>query len=79
MKVAGFATELAMKFNGSSGRKPQTEARRYVYGVLATAIENDGEDMRGWLFGGLEDEVDRRRVEKAAKAVVKEFRRKAKA
>ena len=67
-----------MKFNGSSGRKPQTEARRYVYAVLATAIEHDGDDIRGWLFGGLE-EPDRRRVEKAARAIVKELRRKAKA
>lgn len=66
-----------MRFDGSSGRRPQSEARRYVYRVLAMAIEYDGDEMRGWLLGGLENEADRRRVKKAAKVVTKELRRKA--
>lgn len=65
-----------MKFDGSSGRKPSAEARRYVYNVLATSIETDLGDHEGWLFGGLDDEVDRRRVKKAAKLVVAELLRK---
>lgn len=40
-----------MIFNGASGRKPQTEARRYVYGVLATILNQErGED--GWFALG---------------------------
>jgi hypothetical protein len=47
-----------------------------VYRVLAASIENDVGDLEGWLLGGLEAEPDRRRVRKAAKAVVAELRRK---
>jgi hypothetical protein len=53
-----------LKFGGANGRKPQAEARRYVYAVAATMLENElGEHQRnGWMFGGLEEEPDRRRV-----------------
>jgi hypothetical protein len=64
-------------FDGSSGRRPSAEARRYVYAIVATSLENDMEDSGGWLFGGLESEFDRRRVRKAARLVVTELRRKA--
>jgi len=67
-----------MKFDGKSGRRPSAEARRYVYNVIATSIESDLRDDGGWLMGGLDEEVDRRRVTKAAKAVIKEMLRKGK-
>jgi hypothetical protein len=68
-----------MKFDGSTGRRPGAEARRYVYNILATMIDNDLGDNGGWLFGGMEDEFDRRRVRKAAKLVMAEMSRKGKA
>ncbi len=67
-----------MRFDGSSGRKPSAEARRYVYAVLATIIDNDMDGDQQWFLGGLEDDCDRRRVRKAAKAVEAEMIRKAK-
>lgn len=67
-----------MKFDGSSGSKPQTEARRWVYSVMATLLDNDherGED--GWFSLGSDgDEFDRRRLDKALDAVRKEMQRK---
>jgi hypothetical protein len=64
-------------FNGSRGRKPQTEARRYVYGCIASALDNGDEQTCGW-FGPTEDmdEFDRRRLKKAVAAVYKEMVRK---
>ena len=66
-----------LKFNGSSGRRPSAEARSYVYAVLASALETDLGDPEGWMRGGIEEEPDERRVFKAARAVIKELRRKA--
>lgn len=70
-----------MKFDGSSGRKPSTEARRYVYAVTAIMLEAELEmPLREaqWLFGDTElDEFDRRRLRKEAAKVVAELRRKA--
>jgi hypothetical protein len=68
-----------MKFDGSSGRKPSAEARRYVYAVLATIIDNDMNGEQQWFLGGIDDDADRRRVRKAAKAVEAEMIRKGKA
>lgn len=67
-----------MKFDGGSGRRPQTEARRYVYAVLASALSTDMSDPEGWVFGGMEDEFDRRRAKKAGRAIIAELLRKAK-
>jgi hypothetical protein len=65
-------------FDGSSGRKPQSEARRFVYACLATILDNGeerGED--GWFAMGPDgDEFDRRRLEKALDAVRNEMLRK---
>ncbi len=69
---------MALKFSGESGRKPQTEARRYVYRIVAAMLANDGTDAEGWLLGGIEEDPDRRRVRKAAKAVADEMLRKGK-
>lgn len=64
------------RFDGSSGRKPSAEARRYVYGVLATVIELDSR----WFVEPSDeslDEFDRRRVRVAMKLVRAEMQRKA--
>lgn len=68
-------------FTGSQGRRPQTEARRYVYAILAKMLSDElrqgDEHGGGWMFGGVEDEVDLRRLKKAIKAVRSEMQRKA--
>jgi hypothetical protein len=66
------------KFDGSSGKKPSAEARRYVYAILAAMIDNDMSDTGQWFFGGLDNEVDRRRVRRAVKLVEAEMIRKGK-
>lgn len=66
-----------MKFDGSSGKRPSAEARRYVYAVAASSLETDLTDPEGWLLGGLDDEVDRRRVKRETRKVAAELRRKA--
>lgn len=69
-----------LKFNGGSGRKPQTEARRYVYGTLVVMLLHElrqRETGEGWMFGGIEHEPDQRRLIKALKAVREEMKRKA--
>ena len=66
-----------LKFSGESGRAPQAEARRYVYAVLVSVLENEFNDDEGWMFGGIETEPDRRRLTKAVHAVQKELGRKA--
>jgi len=72
---------VKLKFDGSSGRKPQTEARRYVYDVIVQMLDaqltHEPERTEGWVFGGITNEFDRRRVTKAIKAVQVEMRRKA--
>lgn len=62
-----------MKFDGSSGRRPSAEARSYVYRVLAASLETDLVDRDGWMFGGIENDADRRRVRRAAEKVIKEL------
>jgi hypothetical protein len=64
------------RFTGQSGLRPQTEARRYVYLVLASMLARELEDDEGWMFGGIEDESDRRRLGKAIRAVRVEMKRK---
>lgn len=71
--------ELRLKFSGDSGRKPSAEARRYVYAVMASALETDLIDPEGWVRGGLGNEFDDRRAKSAARKVITELRRKAKA
>jgi hypothetical protein len=66
-----------MKFNGSSGRRPSAEARRYIYAVMASALTEDMRDDGGWVYGGIESEFDRRRLASEARKVVAEFLRKA--
>lgn len=68
-----------LRFTGDSGRRPQAEARRYVYGVLATMLEHEltAEARDGWIFGGIEFDADRRRLRRAVRDVVKTLRRRA--
>lgn len=65
-------------FNGSSGRTYQYEARRYVYRMLIPMLKNElrPEESGGWMFGGITQEPDLRRLRKAIKAVIKEMQRK---
>lgn len=67
---------MTLMFNGTSGRRPTAEARRYVYRVLASALREDLKDSEGWVFGGMVNEPDRRRAAKAARAIIDELIRK---
>ncbi len=69
--------EAMGKFNGNSGRKPQTEARKWVYGVLAIILDSEDEQTGRFDPGDDADEFDRRRIRKAVEAVKKEMTRKA--
>lgn len=62
----------AMRFDGSSGQKPQTEARRYVYRCFVDIIDKDSM----WFTNGITNEFDRRRLTKALEAVRREMTRK---
>lgn len=70
-----------MKFKGENGRKPSTEARRYVYQVLAQTLEYDLANGAEWLTdaggGDTLNEFDKRRVVAAANKVIVEMQRKA--
>lgn len=72
---------MKLKFDGSRGWKPQAEARRYVYSVLVAMLDHEvssyPENVEGWMFGGIDNEFDRRRLEKAIRAVQAEMLRKA--
>lgn len=65
-----------MIFTGKDGRKPSTEARRYVYRMLLNMLSHDNEDPHGWLWGGIEDDFDRRRLKIAIGKVKAELTRK---
>jgi hypothetical protein len=65
-----------LKFSGASGRRPQAEARSYVYSVIVAMLDNELGESQGWMFGGIEEEPDERRVRKAVKAVRAEMLRK---
>lgn len=68
---------MSAEFDGRTGAKPQTEARRYVYRVLATIIVSERTDADGWFYGGITNEFDRRRLKKALEAVRIELVKKA--
>jgi hypothetical protein len=65
-----------LQFNSERGHTPSYEARRYIYRVLASALENDMTDPAGWILGGVEQEPDRRRLHIQAKRVIEELSRK---
>lgn len=68
--------ELEQRFDGSTGLQPQAEARRYVYGVLWAMLDNEHPGDGGWIYGGIENKLDVRRLKKAVAAVQKELLRK---
>jgi hypothetical protein len=53
-----------------------TEARRYVYGVLRTMLEYELTDRHGWIFGGIEHEMDLQRLRAAIRDVSAVLQRK---
>ena len=63
-------------FDGSSGRRPSAEARRYVYRVLASSLDMDLKDPDGWVRGGIEKLADVRLAIEAARKIEAELRRK---
>lgn len=64
------------RFEGSAEKgKPSTQARRYVYGVMANVLEHDLNNDSEWLYAEM-DEFDVRRVRIAVKKVIVEMRRK---
>lgn len=67
---------MTLMFSGTSGRRPSSEAHRYIYKVLASSLQADLNDAEGWVFGGVTQEPDRRRARKAAEVVIKELIRK---
>jgi hypothetical protein len=68
---------MALLFNSENGRKPQTEARRYVYKIIASFIDNElTHEGARWFLDGVEQEPDQRRVRKALRAVRAEMLRK---
>jgi len=66
-----------MKFTSEPGRTAQAKARRFVYAVLVPMLEHELGDPEGWMFGGIEEEPDKRRLAKAIKALMVEMRRRA--
>jgi len=64
-----------MEFSGENGTKPSTQARKYVYQILAKALIADLDNDSRWLYEGL-DEADQRRVRTAVRKVIVEMRRK---
>lgn len=67
-----------MKFDGSSGRKPETEARKYVYNILVEMLRHElsPEEKDGWMFGGIERDADQQLLRKAIKGVMSEMKRR---
>ena len=69
--------ELEQQFTGASGMQPQAEARRYVYRIVESMLAHERPGDGGWIYGGIENEFDVRRLKKAVSAVRKEMLRKA--
>ncbi len=67
-----------LRFSGKNGLKPQTEARHFVYRVLAQMLAEElaTGDESGFLLERVKQEPDKRRLRKAIEAVKKELERK---
>lgn len=65
-----------MTRNDRKSRSPYVAARRYVYSVVATTLEEDISNGSEWIFEG-DDKVEIDLRLKAIESLVKEFRRKA--
>lgn len=67
-----------MRFVGDGRRtKAQTQANRYVYAVLGSMLEHEKTDRGGWIFDGIENEFDIRRLRIAIDRVQKQLARRA--
>lgn len=64
------------RFVTEAGAPSSREARRYVYGVLVTALERDLTQREGLVRGGL-GQADERLALRAARALIEDFKRKA--
>lgn len=64
-----------MRFDGSAGMRPSAQARRHVYTRLAEMLGTDLAE-EAWMFDGITDEPDQRRLLKAIRAVAAEMARK---
>ena len=70
-----------MRFRAEGGRKASTAARAYLYGVVASMLEAEyatsPANREGWVFGGIENDFDRRRLLKELKKLEAEMLRRA--
>jgi len=65
-----------MKFDGKSGVKPQTEARRFVLLGMVTLLERERAEQDGFSHA-ITNEFDRRRLIKAINAEISALLRRA--
>lgn len=65
-------------FNENNGRTSEAEAKRYVYRILSRMLiqELHPDEHGGWMFGGIEEESDKRKLRRAIKIVIAEMDRK---
>lgn len=69
-----------LKFSGDGKTKPSTQARKYVYRVIGAMLDHqlsdNTENREGWIFGGIDNEFDRRRLTAAIKRIQLEMYKK---
>lgn len=70
--------EVEKRFVLKDGRTPAGAARRYIYAVLAVALDNDLRDRGGFVRGGLGFADDRLALREARKVVDEMLRKAAK-
>lgn len=52
---------------------PREHAIHVAASLGRASLENDLTDNEGWMFGGIENDADRRRVRRASEKVIKEL------
>jgi hypothetical protein len=75
-RAADAAGGGLMEFTKSNGTKPSTQARRYVYRIVAELLDGDIANGSEWMWREF-DEADSRRIMNATKKIIAEMRRKA--
>jgi hypothetical protein len=71
-----FSRVGQLKFDGSSGRKPYSEARQYVLDAIITTLSEDI-CHAAYMHEDLEHEPDRRRAYKAATSILRALKKMA--
>lgn len=71
-----------LRFNGTNGRKPSAQARRYIYERLAVMLKEDmyqhpPPEGGSFVLRHIDNPFDERRVRKEALKVISELHRKA--